>query len=134
MSRGSGWVQKACLGIIQTYEARGEWWPTTLDIAAEVYHVKPDDDSSRLITDAQHVAVRRALEGLQRKGRVIGFRTNKRCYQWMTEKGLAQWIAKREEVPLMCVNAPPGLLKAFEDDITRIANKAKAIGMSVDRD
>jgi hypothetical protein len=98
MSRGPGWVQVACLRCIQKYEERGES-PTTFNIAAEVYQVKPDKDGNRWISDAQHVAVKRALEGLRRQDRVIGFRTHQArdvargdgrtelCHHWMTERG-----------------------------------------------
>jgi len=48
-------------------------WPTTYTIAADIYQVKPDKDGNRWIADAQHGAVKRALEGLQRKGRITGF-------------------------------------------------------------
>ncbi len=36
MSRGLGWVQHACLRVINEYEAAGKT-PTMFNIAAEVY-------------------------------------------------------------------------------------------------
>ena len=75
MSRGLGWVQQACFEAICKREAtKKDLWPTTYTVAADIYQVKPDKDGNRWIADAQHVAVKRALEGLQRKGRIIGFR------------------------------------------------------------
>src|SRR5215831_14443508 len=104
MSRGLGWVQSARLVIVKRHE--GKRWPSTYTIAADVYQVKPDRNGDRLINDAQHVAVKRALEGLQRKGMVIGFRDTyhrrgersfssdiELCDVWMTEKGLTRWLA-----------------------------------------
>jgi hypothetical protein len=81
--------------------------------------------------DAQHVAVKRALEGLQRQGRIIGFRTGRArvpglgpgsdgrtelCHHWMTEKGLAKWIA----------------MGWADSEIERVLAKAKAIGMKLE--
>jgi len=79
-------------------------WPTTYTIAADIYQVKPDKDGNRWIADAQHGAVKRALEGLQRKGRITGFRDllqartpgidghGELAHIWMTEAGLARWL------------------------------------------
>jgi hypothetical protein len=94
MSRGFGWVQMACLWRIKKHdEERGEL-PTTYDIAAYVYQAERTDDGGYWLTDAQHVAVKRALEGLQRKGRIIGFRMkhDERTYRWMSEKRAQQWV------------------------------------------
>jgi hypothetical protein len=114
MSRGLGKVQWGCLTAIWQYERDG-YLPTTYDIAADVYHVERDkDDGYRYVTDAQHVAVKRALEGWQRKGRIIGFRDVvhapegdgriELCHCWMTEKGLAKWLAKlQEEIERTCM-------------------------------
>jgi len=86
MSRGLGRVQWGCLLAIWRYEQRGEQ-PTTFDIAADIYHVEPDEDGYRIVSDAQHVAVKRALAGLQRQGRVVGFRTNtERLMRWRNPK------------------------------------------------
>ena len=51
MSRGLGWVQTACLERIQKYEEAGDW-PTTYNITADVYEVKPDKDDNRWVSDA----------------------------------------------------------------------------------
>jgi len=71
MGRGMGRVQRACLRVVERYERDGRW-PTTFNIAAKVYAVPPDQDGNYWVSDAQHVAVKRALEGLQRQGRVMG--------------------------------------------------------------
>jgi hypothetical protein len=104
VSRGLGWVQRTCLTVIQEYEVSGEW-PTTFSIAATVYQIEPDADGNRWISDAQHVAIKRALEGLRRKGHIVGFRTtlspnmdgnSERCLLWMTNEGHKKWIDERE--------------------------------------
>lgn|SRR5262249_3619188 len=90
MSRGLGRVQWGCLMAIWQYERKRQSkrmrlveYPTTFDIAAEVYKPKPGQNGECLISDAQHVAVKRALAGLQRKGRVVGFRTDsERVMRW----------------------------------------------------
>jgi hypothetical protein len=46
--------------------------PTTYNVAAEVYQIKPDRHGNRMINDAQHVATKRALGTLRRKGLVSG--------------------------------------------------------------
>ena len=51
MSRGMGWVQMACLWRIRKDEESGDW-PTTYDIAAYVYQIKPDADGITWITDS----------------------------------------------------------------------------------
>jgi hypothetical protein len=72
MSRGYGRVQNGCQSAIYLAERAGEPPPTTYDIAAKVYHVERDDDGYRYVSDAQHVAVKRALASLERQGKVIG--------------------------------------------------------------
>src|SRR5262249_18837820 len=47
---------------------------TTFNIAAEIYQVKRGRDGNRMINDAQHVATKRALANLRRKGLVAGHR------------------------------------------------------------
>jgi hypothetical protein len=106
MGRGLGWVQRECLLVIRGYEDEAEQWPTTYDIAATVYQAEPDGEGTRWISNAQHVAVKRALEALQRKGRIIGFRDaayspardgrGELCHLWMTEVGLRRWFKWRE--------------------------------------
>jgi hypothetical protein len=71
MSRGLGRVQRACLRVIEQYEAAGQR-PTTLTITADVYRIKPDQNGKRRIGHAQHVSVKRALAVLQRKVLVLG--------------------------------------------------------------
>jgi hypothetical protein len=71
MSKGLGRTQRECLRVIATYEATGKL-ATTFNIVAEVYRIKPDRDGNRRCNDAQHVAVKRALANLRRKGLVSG--------------------------------------------------------------
>jgi hypothetical protein len=66
MSKGLGRIQRGCLRVIEEYEAAGKR-PTTFNIAAEVYRVRPDR-----LSDAQHAATKRALASLQQKGLVCG--------------------------------------------------------------
>ena len=142
MSRGLGWVQSACLYIIKRDE--GKRGVTTYTIAADVYQVKPDKHGDRLISDAQHVAVKRALEGLQRKGMVIGFRDTyhrrgersfssdiELCHVWMTEKGLARWLAELRADVAKTAHHNPTFAAEKTSDLDAIAKRARAIGMKV---
>ena len=146
MSRGPGWVQRACLAVIQEYETTNDW-PTTLDIAAAVYQVKSAKDGISYVTDAQHVAVKRALEGLQRKGHIIGFRMGRErihglgpgsdhrtelCHHWMTERRANKWV--RDQLADARLLNRVGLrgtpTAAFAE---RIVRKMRAIGMDVEQ-
>jgi hypothetical protein len=71
MSAGLGYIQRGCLRVIEEYEAAGKR-PTTFNIAADVYRVRPDRDGNRMVSDAQHVATKRALASLRKKGLVSG--------------------------------------------------------------
>jgi hypothetical protein len=143
MSRGLGWVQRACLLVIDEYEQDGYEQiggnpPTTYNITASVFQVKPDEDGYRLVSDAQHVAVKRALENLQQKGRVIGFRGHwprsrddgraELCHHWMTERGLKRFLAEQiahiKQTRQMGFN-PEGTVRLM----TAVMHKAKTIGM-----
>ena len=144
MGRGMGRVQRACLSTVDQYERDGRW-PTTFNIAAEVYAVPADEDGNRWVTEAQHVAVKRALRVLQRKGLLIGLRLGHRrsqsddrmelCYHWMTETGLAKYLAEQRGPHLR--KAPefwhwhPGLSPGMLEHVERIEGKARAIGMKV---
>jgi hypothetical protein len=66
MSRGLGRIERECLRFIEFFEGRS-FEPSTIHIAAKVYHVK-----DRTISGAQYVATKRALASLQRKGLVTG--------------------------------------------------------------
>jgi hypothetical protein len=57
--------------VIEKYEAAGKE-PTTFNIAAEVYQIKRGRLGNRTVSDAQHVAIKRALANLRRKGLVSG--------------------------------------------------------------
>jgi hypothetical protein len=110
-----GRVQRACLAVIDRYEADGKL-PTTYNISADVYEVAPDAEGNRLVSDAQHVAVKRALENLRRKGHIVGFRTQRTrdpgydhrtelCHHWMTPGRFAKWqedeAEARREIALL---------------------------------
>jgi len=66
MPKGLGRIQRGCLRILGEYETAGKR-PTMLNIASEVYRVRPDR-----LSEAQYVATRRALTSLQQKGLVSG--------------------------------------------------------------
>jgi hypothetical protein len=131
MSRGLGRVQNRCISAIAIHESKGgrasKGAPplTTYDIAAFVYGLNDDD----AISDAQHVAVKRALEGLQRKGMVIGFermhcghdydlydgRSN-HAYCWMSEGRARQWIREQSK-------GRAGLVATFKAKMLEIGMK-----------
>lgn len=71
MSKGLGRIQRGCLRVIEEYEAAGKR-PTTFNIAAEVYQIKRDSLGNRMVSDAQHVATKRALASLRQKGVISG--------------------------------------------------------------
>jgi hypothetical protein len=115
-------------------------WLTTFNIAAEVYQIEPDGDGCRWVTDAQHGAVKRALESLQRQGHIIGFRDAglarsvgdgraELAHLWMLEAGLLRWLQKED------ANAREALNPAFRAEIRKkasaIAKRAKNMGMTV---
>jgi hypothetical protein len=124
----------ACLHFIRRYDAKEEL-PTTYNIAAYVYQVKPDKRGNRWINDAQHVAIKRALEGLQRMGKVIGFRTQRArdpmrdgrtelCHHWMTEQRANEWLAQERRHMRDAVHP-----EYFAERIDRVTQKMRAIGM-----
>jgi hypothetical protein len=141
MSRGLGWVQQTCLLVIREYEDDGEL-PTTYNIAATVYQVEPDKDGCRLVNDAQHVAVKRALEGLQRKGHIIGFRDAGRAripgvdgraelaHFWATEKGAQRFVddtlKRARDVVRMGLNGESSAALA-----ERVMKKMRTVGMKL---
>jgi hypothetical protein len=103
--------------------------------------VPPDQDGIRCVTDAQHVAVKRALAGLQPHGLVIGFRTGMQrspgvngrtelCHHWMTETRLTEWLAS-EKRPIEIEGRIFGLSPEGLRHVERIERKARAIGMRV---
>jgi hypothetical protein len=67
MSKGLGRTQRECLRSIERRTRA-----STFTIAADVYAVEPDRNDNRTITDAQHIATKRALTGLRRMGLVAG--------------------------------------------------------------
>ena len=142
MSRGLGWVQQACFEVICKHEATKKGlWPTTYTIAADIYQVKPDKDGNRWVTDAQHVAVERALEGLQRKGHIIGFRDllqariegidgrRELAHIWMTDAGLARWLQAQAEVARTTLN--PAFRVVVIQKAREIAKRAESLGLTV---
>ena len=115
MSRGLGAVQLGCLASIAKHEGAfnpkaersiGDW-PTTFTIAYDVYAVKSDRHGDRMCSEAQHVAVKRALSGLQRMGKIIGVRNTNyidpgtghamRGSIWMTRAGLLHYLRWQNE-------------------------------------
>ena len=134
MSAGPGWVQMACLWRIQKYEERGES-PTTFNIAAEVYQVKPDKDGNRYVTDAQHVAVNSSPLSAKADDAAFALTPSdgrtELCHHWMTEKGLAKWLAteRKYAAVLAAMGVTPQRSTEYAD---RIAKKAKAIGMKLE--
>jgi hypothetical protein len=73
MSRGLGKIQRECLRAIESGCKTAGLLPTTYNIVVEVYQIEPDGDDCRLFTDAQYVAVKRALASLRRAGLIDGF-------------------------------------------------------------
>jgi hypothetical protein len=71
MSRGLGRTQRECLLSIETHNAGGEE-PDTFKITCDVYAIKPDKHGSRMCSDTQHSAVKRALRTLRTAGRITG--------------------------------------------------------------
>ena len=63
MSRGMGWVQMAACGA-SGRTRKAATWPTTYDIAAMSYPIKPDADGVTWISDARRVAVKRRARRL----------------------------------------------------------------------
>jgi hypothetical protein len=63
---GLGRIQRGCLRVIEEYEAVGKR-PTTVNIAAQVYRVRPNR-----LSEAQHVTTERALASLRQRGLVSG--------------------------------------------------------------
>ena len=132
-------MQNGCLVAIWQYE-RGGKLPTTYNITAEVYHVKRDKDGNRIVTDAQHVAVKRALEGLQRQGKVIGFRTDSAvpdgsgrtelCHHWMSERRVNEWLAEQRREKRG--RHRPEYLEHVAERIASVTQKMRAIGMRLE--
>ena len=132
MSRGLGRVQNRCISAIALAERKGGKGelPDTYDIVAHVYGIRPDADGAYLVTDAQHVAVKRALAGLQRKAMIIGFdrfgcgypfdlhdgRRN-HGYCWMSEGRARRWIREQGK-------SRDGFVKTFKAKMAAIGMKA----------
>jgi hypothetical protein len=116
MSRGLGRVQNGCLVAIWNYERRGKL-ATAYDIVGEVYRLDRDTDGAYWMTAAQHIAVKRALAGLQRKGRVISFRMShdERHFCWMSERRAQQLVRENK--------------KAKPVWVAHVRAKMRAIGM-----
>lgn len=63
---GLGRIQRGCLRVIEKCKAAGKR-PTVLNIASEIYRVRPDR-----LSYEQHAATRRAMATLRQKGLVSG--------------------------------------------------------------
>jgi hypothetical protein len=88
------------LDVINKYEAKGEP-PLTMEIAAEVFDIKFGANGDQLVNDAQHVAVKRALEGLRRKGLVVSRTVNRlRGYglEWSTPEYAREFARQTAEL------------------------------------
>lgn len=108
MSRGLGRIQRGCLRVIEEYEAVGKS-PTTFAIAAEVYRIRRDQNGNRRISDAQHVATKRALASLGRMGLVAGQQhlermrsgedsNSERCCFWSIVRATDwSWVGKNSQ-------------------------------------
>ena len=79
MSCGLGRIERACIEAIHHREEACESPPTTFTVACDADGVQPDDGGNRLCSAAQHVAVKRALAGLRRKGLVTSLRDTTRA-------------------------------------------------------
>jgi hypothetical protein len=92
MSRGLGRIQREVLALIAARRIRDrECDLDTYQLTRLVYDVKPDENDFHLLTDAQVVAVRRALRGLERAGKVARlYRTGKNREVWATLERAAQ--------------------------------------------
>ena len=140
MRRGPGWVRASSLLAIRQYEDEGVQWPTTYTIAADVYQIAPDADGNRLVSDTQHVAVKRALASLQRKGLIIGFRDpalsrqgiESQCYIWMTETGLSRWIEYRKNHAAFVARGHPERAEWIINQTAAVIARAREAGMKVD--
>ena len=145
MGHGTGRVQAACMRSIRLREDAGARWPSTYTIVADVFQIERDADGNRLCSDTQHGEVKRALASLQRKGLIIGFRDTSHtrgpgdgrielCHIWMTEAGLARWLARQQAEADAAHSKKP----AFAADVAAramvIARRAKAMGMSLPED
>lgn len=129
---------------ISAWQTTRDDWPTTYDIAGDVYQVEPDQDGSRHITDAQHAAVRRSLERLQREGLIIGFRTHRRsrspspgsdtelAHHWMTRKGFQKWLRGEAEKDRMLASLGFTSLEGRQNRRRVIMEKARALGWKLE--
>ena len=81
MSRGHGKVERAVLEVLAKHKL-----VNTFTIAAAVYLIQPNEQGSRIMTDAQLVSVRRALRKLEACGAAVRVHRgyNKRAY-WAAE-------------------------------------------------
>jgi hypothetical protein len=80
MSRGPGWVTRAALAFVETRDEAVD----ALEVAAAVYAVAPAVEGRVYLTPSQVTAVRRALAGLVRRGKIRdrgrGWRFGRRRY------------------------------------------------------
>ncbi|MBR1237732.1 hypothetical protein [Bradyrhizobium sp. AUGA SZCCT0182] len=92
MSRGLGRIQREVLALIAARRIRDkECDLDTYQLTRLVYDVKPDENDFHRLTDAQVVAVRRALRGLERAGMVARlYRTSQNREVWATAERAAQ--------------------------------------------
>jgi hypothetical protein len=79
-------LELACLRAIDNWDDDS----TSLNVAGEVYQLARDENGDRWVTEAQHIAVYRALASLRRKGWISGVRDlyGNRCCLWRRRRFL----------------------------------------------
>lgn len=92
MSRGLGRIQREVPALIAARRIRDrECDLDTYQLTRLVYDIKPVENDFHRLTDAQVVAVRRALRGLERAGKAARlYRTSKNRQVWATAERAAQ--------------------------------------------
>jgi hypothetical protein len=77
-------LELACLRVLDSLDDE----PTTFTVVAEVFRVARDARGDRIISDAQHIAVKRALSNLRRRGWISGWRVGdgNRCCRWLLHR------------------------------------------------
>jgi hypothetical protein len=93
MSRGPGHIQWR---LLELFEKDPGAYRTAFTLATVLYQVKPDDDGVLLVTDAQLSAVRSALAGLSRQGKIRrdGFRSDG-SQEWTLSDGAPDRLSLR---------------------------------------
>src|SRR5262245_22888575 len=85
MSKGLGRIQRRVLELCERHKDDG--CLTASMFAALVYEIKPDSNGMHWVTGAQLSAVRRALAGLSRLGKIRRAATFKDGFGWELSNG-----------------------------------------------